>query len=245
MNTRWCPIRWLKCLLSVMLLLCSTGQSCVPISGDNNTSGSSGGTGGGSSGGGSSSSGGSTGSGSSGATNERLLYAVADTYAESMSPTSNFGSGQALYTGFVNFGVGRDDYFTAFVKFDLSSLPSGAQIEEARLKLTTDANASYVKPKGTVTIAMVTSTSWTESGLTYVNMPSTGEYVIAREITFDTATTWEFPVTSAVQKWMNGTTNRGFSIKSRNFSPDGQCYGTFYANELAPDGGPRLYVRWR
>lgn len=64
MNARRKTAQWLTCVFSAVLLFCITGQSCVPVPGDN-TGGSTDGSGGGSSGGGSSG-GGSSGGGSSG-----------------------------------------------------------------------------------------------------------------------------------------------------------------------------------
>jgi hypothetical protein len=203
----------------------------------------SGGSGSGSGGGGTSGTGG-TGEPPQPTSREKTFFAAADAYTDSLNPLDNYGSEPAIYTGFVNLGPTGEEYFNAFVRFDLSEIPSDARIEDATLKLTTDANASTVKPLGTVTVAIVKEVSWAENSITYFNMPSVGDYIVSRQITFETATTWDFPVAAAVRSWLIGTPNRGFWIKSRTFSPGSHCYGTFYASELAPEAGPQLRVRW-
>lgn len=175
--------------------------------------------------------------------NEVILYAVGDAYVDSLIPDANFGREKSFSTGLVNFGEGRDDDFLGYVQFDLDEIPRDAQIEDARLKLTTNNDASIVKPKGTVRVYRVEYECWNENSLNLNNAPNTGYYVTEKNIELENGTTYEFDVSSAVQEWVNGTANYGFLIMTREL--DKPSYAAFYSRELDPDAGPRLYAHWR
>lgn len=176
------------------------------------------------------------------------LNAVADSYTSSGLPTSNFGSEGNFSTGQVNFGTVSQ--YRAFVRFDVSSIPSGAQITNATLRLITGANSV---PAGTITTASVdvsevTGTSWTESGLTYTNSPVTFSYLYSRNVSFGPdANQYTWTVTSTVAAWVSGShTNRGFSVKSNGIvNPQSEPYDycDFYARETS-GWGPQLVVEY-
>jgi len=100
----------------------------------------------------------------------------------------------------------------AFIKFDLSSIPSGSVIISATLKLYVS-TLNYPSD-GQVELHRVTS-DWSESGATWNNQPSYDSAITASkacsEISDDS---WvEFDVTSDVQAWVNGTyDNYGWAI---------------------------------
>ena len=91
---------------------------------------------------------------------------------------------------------------------------------------------------GTTTISMVKNSQWSQGSLNYMNMPSTGTYVTAREIEFrfdNGKRTVEFDVTGAVQKWVNGEiSNEGFMITTRALedSSEARFYSSDWGNHL-------------
>ena len=128
---------------------------------------------------------------------------VGDSYVNSAYPTTNYGALTNLYVG----GGG-----TAFIQFDLSSLPSGttsSQIGKATLRVF----VNRVNTSGAVTVQAV-SGSWSESGITYASMPALGSTVSS----FTPAAADQFftiDVTSLVQGWVTSpSTNFGLALSS-------------------------------
>jgi hypothetical protein len=91
------------------------------------------------------------------------LEPVADSYVSSSSTSSNYGTASELL-------VDRS-YQQSYLKFDLSSLPLGATIDEARLTLTAYTGFAH-GGNGNVYTYLVSDDSWTEMGITYSNAPS-------------------------------------------------------------------------
>ena len=192
--------------------------------------------------------------GTAGGPQVTTLYAVADAYVNTGQPSSNFGDVLGLYTGQVNFGGAGTSEYRAFVKFDTSGIPATAQITNATLYLTAGLNSvpcDIQTAEASVTVSEVLNSSWTEYGLTYINMPSSFKYISTVTVSdFNDCVshqhTWD--VTEAVRDWVLGVVpNNGLSIKSNNiidsFGTD-YDYCTIYAREVAPSAGPYLVVHY-
>jgi hypothetical protein len=120
-----------------------------------------------------------------------------DAYVSSAAPNNNFGSG-------VNLNV-QATGSTTFVRFDLSSVPSGytgANIARASLKV----YVSSVAAGGSFNVDLV-SGSWKESSITFATAPSMGSNIAANiPLTAASKNTYVIvDVTSAVQAWVDGT----------------------------------------
>ncbi|WP_436497170.1 CBM96 family carbohydrate-binding protein [Actinokineospora sp. HUAS TT18] len=91
---------------------------------------------------------------------------IADTTADSSTPAANYGTATQL-------GVDGSPVKRTFLKFDIGT----ATVAKAVLRLHTvnDANAGSTGGGGSV--AKASSTSWSESGLTWANQPTTGSPV--------------------------------------------------------------------
>lgn len=114
----------------------------------------------------------------------RIAYAQAgqvtfkptdDTYVDSSQPNSNYG-GQ-VYLQIDNYSTQESvlnqtqtvtDDSIVWLKFDLSFVPEGAVIDEATLQLWKEFASETFK----VVAQSCSDNSWTESALTYSNMPS-------------------------------------------------------------------------
>ena len=174
-----------------------------------------------------------------------ILYASDDADVSSLNPKENYGRERSLRTGVVNFGSAGDDNYTAFVNFDTRSL-SGREIIEADLLITTAFNNSAMKPVGTLSLSYVTDHKWNEDTITWVSSPSSGTYIVSREIEFDVTKTYEFDVTSAVKKWtFDSSSNKGFMLRARSFGNVRSAYAPIYSKELSRDSGPRLRVKYK
>jgi hypothetical protein len=138
-----------------------------------------------------------------------------DTYSNSAKPTTNYGSATILA---VNTGS------KAYIKINLSTLPAGASVNKATLRLYVDA----VVTGGSFDVYQLNA-SWTESGLTYNNAPALGASATNGNPTVLTTTSKNqfvlVDITSLVQSWVAGTvTNNGVALAlttaAGNFSFD-------------------------
>src|SRR4051794_40447539 len=91
------------------------------------------------------------------------IVAVADAYADQASPGTNSGAGTTLSVQSATSATRR-----AFVRFDLSSIPTTARVQNATLQLTMSTAPTATR---TYEVDKVAAT-WTETGLTWSNMPS-------------------------------------------------------------------------
>lgn len=96
------------------------------------------------------------------------LYSVADAYVNSSNPGTNYGSASSMYVS----ANSEQDF--AYLKFDLTSIPSGANIISAKLMvyLLDTGGSIYWSPADRIGAYYCSDNSWTESGITWNNKPS-------------------------------------------------------------------------
>ena len=113
-----------------------------------------------------------------------------------------------------NHGPGRDSQ--AFVRFDLSSLPDGATIDKAVLRLW----VSDVDHGGTVEVAPALA-PWKEKALTAANAPDVGPPVASFGVSrADERHFVSVDVTVLVRDWVNGVqANNGMALIGSHDSP--------------------------
>ncbi len=182
-----------------------------------------------------------------------VLYPTADTYITSEEPSRNFGGEQTIHTGEIHLPGRRDASFRGFVKFNLSTIPHNAIIDNAIFSLTSIQALSQIQPIGTVYIDKVTGRDWQEHGLTYNIALDFVEFISSTRTTLD-GRIHDWDVKTAVRDWHLGDSpNYGFSIKTEDID-DG--YGgddspaAFISRELASqvgqiDLGPTLTIDYR
>ena len=92
-----------------------------------------------------------------------------DTYVDSLHPSQNFGSSNQLVTSVYSANM----LCRIYIQFDVSSIPSGVVIEDAKLELYhwTGQNTSYGGYAAPVGVYKVTS-AWNESDITWDNQPT-------------------------------------------------------------------------
>ena len=129
----------------------------------------------------------------------------ADAYTNTAGPTTNYGANALLNV--------ESASQTTYIKFDLSSIPSGytgANIAKASLKLYVNA----VTTAGSFNVDYVTGT-WAEKTITANLSPALGTTIASNvSLTKPSAGTYIIiNVTSAVQAWLNGTqANDGIAL---------------------------------
>ena len=90
-----------------------------------------------------------------------------DSYIDTKKPSTNFGTDQALGVG--TYEIRRIQYHKrAFVYFDLSTIPAGAEIYSAKIKLKRNGTVSGSNPWLTKRI----EDSWGETTITAANQPT-------------------------------------------------------------------------
>ncbi len=96
------------------------------------------------------------------------LYSTADAHVNSSNPDTNYGSVDAMY---VSANLEQD---FAYFMFDLSSIPGGANIISAKLKvyLSSTGGEIYGYPADKIGAYFCSNNSWTEHGITWTNKPS-------------------------------------------------------------------------
>jgi hypothetical protein len=127
---------------------------------------------------------------------------LGDAYTNTADSTKNYGSQTLLDVD----GASQITY----IQFPLTSIPAGASVSQATLKLYVNA----VTTPGSFNVDYV-NTAWTESTIDASNAPTPGT-TIASNVNVTTADKNQYiliNVTSAVQAWLDGTeTNNGLAL---------------------------------
>jgi outer membrane protein assembly factor BamB len=155
----------------------------------------------------------------------------ADTSTKISDPATNYGDETFLI---VDGGSSPNTKY-GFIKFDLSSIPFGANIISAELQLFDTEGQG-----GTQTISMYRVTSnWSESILTWNTNPATRSTATASQTYNPSETGYHsWIVTADVQLFVTGTPNYGWCIKLSDY------WVTFASKEGAANQLPKLVVTW-
>jgi RHS repeat-associated protein len=155
----------------------------------------------------------------------------ADTYVNSGSGSANYGTGTALYAR------SSSPVYQTYLRFDLASLPVGAEVTSATLELT---QASTVS--ATLNVAALTSDSWIESGtgsVTYNTRPTLGTTLAAFSVT-STAGVKQISVTSYIDQEARGDRKASVAITSSTSSSV-----FFRSKEYAAANAAKLVIAYR
>ena len=169
-----------------------------------------------------------------GSTTTHNLVVDQDAWIRSDQPTTNNGSSGTLH-------IKDSQVEQPLIRFDLSSLPAGAQINSASASffVLTSGMGGGGHPEGPVTVHRVTA-DWTEAGATWDNMA--GNYdkallaTIPAEIQGDVRV--EINLTAQVQAWVNGQPNHGILL----YSSAPGIHAQYVSKEGAASEQPRLEV---
>lgn len=146
---------------------------------------------------------------------------IADSYVNSATPETNYGSSSSLIAGTETWG---SSIKIIYLKFNTSSIPAGMEILNATLNLRLSSGPFCGNPE-TISAYFVANNSWDEAGITYDNRPSLN---ITPEDTLSVAGTppywYSWRVTGAVK---NRTELDRVSIALKGEGP-GQCDKPFY-----------------
>lgn len=157
------------------------------------------------------------------------LLVSGDSYVNSGSGNSNYGSSSSLTVDSGWLSTKR-----ALVAFDFTPIPAGSYISASTLTMCFP-NFSFNSGR-THDLSLVTS-SWSEAGVTWNNQPSVSGTVTA-SITVPSSGCVSFPVTGDVISWFSGTANNGWRINDHN---EGTLFGSgnSYASSEYSDSAKR------
>jgi len=182
-------------------------------------------------------------------------YPIADAYVEEGHPTSNYGTQTKIIARSCDTGTGSNGQMRGFLKFDISSIPAGATITGAKLRLHGYYITEYIKNVSDVQIRQVTDDSWVESSINWNNQPAYGS-VLSNIILLDNDSwagshpidNWyENDVTSFVKtQFDNGDTTISLMIRCMQEYYDNLYYrGSYYhSKEAALENRPTLIVTY-
>ena len=163
------------------------------------------------------------------------LSSDGDSTLRELSPSSNEGNKPLLST---KSTIG--DRCRALVHFDFSTIPSGATINSATLRL-------YIPPwnhcgiDGTHNVHRIEG-EWTETGVTWNNQPSINPTPTDSKSTGTATNVWiEWDVTSDVQDFVGDTYNYGWMVKYAEEGTAGKCV-LYASRESSPE--PELVVEY-
>jgi len=170
-----------------------------------------------------------------------------DTYNYRYTPNANYWLSSQLK-------VGYKQLFEALLRFDLSSIPPGATIDEARLELwalgwgAADITIGAYGISGTVTIS---ETTWvdSQSGVPWA-LPGAGDVVLDRRPDPESVLTtagilrwYSWDLSALVQQWVSGLfPNNGVLLRQDFYAP----FSFIFASHESPvaELRPRLVIRY-
>lgn len=122
-----------------------------------------------------------------------------DTYVASGNPASNYGGASSLYVSkYQPYEISYEE--RTWLKFNLSSVPDGAVVDSATLRL----YCGWATETYNVYAHSSEDTAWTELSLIWFDMPSYNATSLDVEQVATTGKWYNWSVTYAVQKAVNG-----------------------------------------
>ena len=162
---------------------------------------------------------------------------TADSYVYSWAPSSNYGLATELRAGRATLSNGIN---YAYIRPDLTGLPDGLSVLDARLKL-----YCFDRPVSTATPIEVkrVSGTWDQDKITYANRPGSVGGQVSASVTKGAWSTWD--VTSHLQDVVaEGTANDGFVLYTPTPDSSANTYCRFYSQENASASKPQLVVTY-
>jgi hypothetical protein len=128
------------------------------------------------------------------------LIPIADSYVNSSSPDSNYGSETSIKTEITTSAT--KNYTYIYIMFDLSSIPLDAVITSSNLSLYMISYSGYLPwVGGTIYVHYCSDTSWTEPGITWNNKPPFDpDYTSSKTFGWPSQKYYDWDVTSDVSR---------------------------------------------
>ena len=181
-----------------------------------------------------------------------------DTYIDEANPAVNYGGNIQLQIGWAAGGDNRD----FFMRWDLSSIPTGSTIEIATLYLWAEA-INVIIDDVNITRILPANAAWTEGGCTWNTMDGVNAWaggagceVAGTDLALTHLWTGDpsllgappawyvFPLSISEFQFMLDVGNYGFKIYSTNRNPAFAALHRYTSAAGLAAHWPQLYVRW-
>ena len=161
------------------------------------------------------------------------FVSVADAFVKKDQPNENKGT-----NAFMAVDGNATKIRRSFVKFDLPSIPAGSTVNSATFTLCFLQKTSQTAARGRIHELHRTTSTWTETGVTWNNQPTVAASVTNTIAVPSTSQCVYFSVTADVQAWVNGTGNNGWRLNDQDETAKGR-FGTDYVTREQADASQR------
>jgi hypothetical protein len=160
-------------------------------------------------------------------------------------PSTNFGSTTDMWVGYDHCSPSYGGISRSLIKFDVSDIPAGTYIAEARLYLRLINSCDIGERTHTATTYRISS-SWSSSSVTWNSGVGYAEAYGSRAIPSRTWGWYWFDVTDLLRGWVNNTfTNYGVMVRSNESSGnDSARLGFATLNYSGTDYDPYLSITY-
>ncbi|MEA3338104.1 MAG: DNRLRE domain-containing protein [Chloroflexota bacterium] len=171
------------------------------------------------------------------------LTSVSDATILEGYPFLNFGEVIDIWVGYDDYSNPNGEIARGLVKFDLSSFPNRADIQNGTLRIYYKGHWEFPDWVDTIT-AFQAQGNWQEMSVTWNNKPGFGNSYGSVDVVADGNWRWyELDVKSLVQDWVNGTyPNEGIVLRGEEASGAESSWRAFYTRE--GNNPPELVVTY-
>jgi hypothetical protein len=184
---------------------------------------------------------------------QATLKPTDDTFVDSSNPNSNYGGQNYLEIENYQYTVLGQTYNCeriVWLKFDLSSVPNGAVVDEATLQLYTSSVGETFDVhaySGFDLLNVSAVISWTELALTYSNMPGYNATSMDSALVATSDRWYNWSVVDAARNALNSTAKTVTIVLSEP-SPHSSTSNVWFDSKESPvystDYSPKLTVHW-
>lgn len=167
------------------------------------------------------------------------FYTTADAQILQGTPATNYGIGSPMRTGHSGCLDDPPGVARSLVRFDLSHVPPGTIINNARLLVDLAGSCDFPGQSLSITPYQISS-DWSEEDVTWSTQPSLGSSYPSVSIPHAAWGWYSFDITNLVQKWVSGTSNYGIMLRGPEATSGWRGFSTKANGRYSY--GPRLEV---
>lgn len=171
------------------------------------------------------------------------LISIADSVVLEGYPTANVGTAGDMWVGYDDMLDPDGKIVRSVVKFNLASVPAGAKVQGAKLRIYSVGYWDFPNVYDTIRAYQAVG-DWNESTVNWNNKPNAGQGYGSVSIIANSNWTWyELDVKDLVQGWLNGSmANHGILLRGQEESGSNSSWRSFSTKEGS--NPPQLVVNY-